>query len=77
VDIPSYQVKSGDEIGVRERSRKLPVVLTSLEQRKGSWVPEWLQLSTDKMSGRVLNVPTRGSIQVPVNEQLIVELYSK
>jgi small subunit ribosomal protein S4 len=77
VDIPSYQVKAGDEIGVRETSRKLPVILTSLEQRKGQWVPEWLQLGTDKVSGRVLSIPTRGSIQVPVNEQLIVELYSK
>jgi small subunit ribosomal protein S4 len=77
VDIPSFQVKAGDEIGVRERSRKLPVVVNSLEQRKGSWTPEWLQVSAEQMSGRVLNIPTRGSIQVPINEQLIVELYSK
>jgi len=77
VDIPSFLVKAGDEVGVRERSRKLPVVLTSLEQRKGQWVPEWLELSTEKMSGRVLNIPTRQSITVPINEQLIVELYSK
>ncbi len=77
VDIPSFLVKAGDEVGMRERSRKLPVVLTSLEQRKGQWVPEWLELSTEKMHGRVLNVPTRQSITVPINEQLIVELYSK
>jgi small subunit ribosomal protein S4 len=77
VDIPSFQVKAGDQIGVRERSRKMPVVVNSLEQRKGSWVPEWLQVSAEQMSGRVLNIPTRGSIQVPINEQLIVELYSK
>jgi small subunit ribosomal protein S4 len=77
VDIPSFLVKAGDEVGVRERSRKLPVVLTSLEQRKGQWVPEWLELSTEKMHGRVLNIPTRQSITVPINEQLIVELYSK
>jgi len=77
VDIPSYQVKAGDEVAVRERSRKMPVVVNSLEQRKGSWVPEWLQVSGEQMSGRVLNIPTRGSIQVPINEQLIVELYSK
>jgi small subunit ribosomal protein S4 len=77
VDIPSYQVKAGDEIAVRERSRKMPVVVNSLEQRKGGWVPEWLQVSAEQMSGRVLNIPTRGSIQVPINEQLIVELYSK
>jgi small subunit ribosomal protein S4 len=77
VDIPSYQVKAGDEVAVRERSRKLPVVVNSLELRKGSWTPEWLQVSAEQMSGRVLNIPTRGSIQVPINEQLIVELYSK
>ena len=77
VDIPSFQVKASDVVAVRERSRKLPVIMTSLEQRKGSWVPEWLQLTTESMSGRMLNIPTRSSIQVPVNEQLIVELYSK
>jgi len=77
VDIPSFQVKAGDEVALRERSRKMPVVLTSLEQRKGQWVPEWLQLNSETMSGRVLSIPTRSSIQVPVNEQLIVELYSK
>jgi small subunit ribosomal protein S4 len=77
VDIPSFQVKAGDVVAVRERSRKIPVIMTSLEQRKGSWVPEWLQLTTESMSGRMLNIPTRSSIQVPVKEQLIVELYSK
>jgi small subunit ribosomal protein S4 len=77
VDIPSYLVKAGDEVSMREKSRKLVVVQNSLEARKGQSVPEWLDLSVEKMSGRVLNVPTRASIPVPVNEQLIVELYSK
>ena len=77
VDIPSYLLKAGDEITVREKSRKMSAILTSLEQRKGQWVPEWLELSTEKMSGRVLSIPTRQSIMVPLNEQLIVELYSK
>jgi len=77
VDIPSYQLKAGDEIAVRDKSKKLAAVLTSLEQRKGQWVPEWLSLDAEKMSGRVLNIPTRQSIMVPINEQLIVELYSK
>ena len=53
------------------------IILTSLEARKGAWVPEWLELNADQSSGRVLNIPTRQSIAVPVNEQLIVELYSK
>jgi small subunit ribosomal protein S4 len=77
VDIPSFLVKAGDEVQVRERSRKLAVVLTSMEARKGQGVPEWMDLSPEKMSGRVLNIPTREAIPVPINEQLIVELYSK
>ncbi|HYM81540.1 MAG TPA: 30S ribosomal protein S4 [Candidatus Limnocylindria bacterium] len=77
VDIPSYQIRAGDTVTVRTKSRKLPVILTSLEARKGQWVPEWLQLDGASMSGRVLNIPTRQSITVPINEQLIVELYSK
>ena len=77
VDIPSYQVRAGDEIALRERSRKLIVVQNSLEARKGQGVPEWLELNADTPSGRVLNIPTRQSIPVPINEQLIVELYSK
>ena len=76
-DIPSFLVKAGDEVTMRERSRKLTVVQNSLEARKGQGVPEWLQLDAAAPSGRVLNIPTRQSIPVPINEQLIVELYSK
>ena len=77
VDIPSIQVKAGDEIAMRERSRKLTVVLSALEARRGQGVPEWMELNAEKMSGRVRSIPTRASIPVPINEQLIVELYSK
>jgi small subunit ribosomal protein S4 len=77
VDIPSYLVKPGDTISVREKSRKLAVILTSVEARKGQWVPEWLELDGATLTGRMLNIPTRQSITVPLNEQLIVELYSK
>jgi len=77
VDIPSFLVKPGDEIVVREKSRKLLVIVNSLEARKGLSSPEWLELSPERLAGRVLNVPSRGSIPTPVNEQLIVELYSK
>ena len=77
VDIPSYLLKTGDVISLREKSRQLGVVQNSLESRKGQSAPEWLELNADTLSGRVLNIPTRGSIPVPVNEQLIVELYSK
>jgi small subunit ribosomal protein S4 len=77
VDIPSMLVRAGDEVAVREKSRKLTSIAASLEARKGQGVPEWLDLNADALSARVLNVPTRESIPVPINEQLIVELYSK
>jgi small subunit ribosomal protein S4 len=77
VDVPSFLVKPGDEVVVREKSRKLTVIVNSLESRKGQTSPEWLELSPERLAGRVLNVPSRGSIPTPVNEQLIVELYSK
>jgi small subunit ribosomal protein S4 len=77
VDIPSYLVKAGDEIQVRDKSKKLSVIVNALEARKGQSAPEWLDLNSERMSGRVLNIPLRGSIPTPVNEQLIVELYSK
>ena len=77
VDIPSYLLKVGDVIALRDKSRELGLVQNALEGRKGQSTPEWLELNADTVSGRVLSVPTRGSIPVPVNEQLIVELYSK
>jgi len=77
VDIPSYLLRVGDTVSLRDKSRQLGVVLSSLEARKGQSAPEWLELNGEAMSGRVLSIPTRGSIPVPVNEQLIVELYSK
>jgi len=77
VDIPSFLVKPGDVIGVREKSRKLVPILTTLEARKGQAAPAWLELDTNTLTARVLSIPTRDSIPIPINEQLIVELYSK
>jgi small subunit ribosomal protein S4 len=77
VDIPSFLVKPGDTIAIREKSRKLAIILTTIEARKGQSAPEWLDVDTDKLSAKVLSVPTRDSIPIPINEQLIVELYSK
>ncbi len=77
VDIPSFQVRVGDEIQVRAKSREMTVITNSLEARKGQGVPDWLEIHTDRLAGRVLHIPTRASIGVPINEQLIVELYSK
>jgi small subunit ribosomal protein S4 len=77
VDIPSFLVKPGDVIAVREKSRKLVPILTTLEARKGQSTPAWLELDTNTLTARVLSIPTRDSIPIPINEQLIVELYSK
>jgi len=77
VDIPSFLVRAGDEVQVREKSKDLAVIKSSLEARKGQGVPDWVDLNTDRQTGRVLHIPTRASIPVPINEQLIVELYSK
>jgi small subunit ribosomal protein S4 len=76
VDIPSFSVKVGDVISVRESSRKNASILHAVEEVKGRGVPEWLSLDTE-MSGKVVSVPTREQINLPVQEQLIVELYSK
>jgi small subunit ribosomal protein S4 len=77
VDIPSFLVRAGDEVSIREKSRNLPAIENALESRKGQSGPEWIDVSADTRTGRVLSIPTRESIPVPINEQLIVELYSK
>jgi small subunit ribosomal protein S4 len=77
VDIPSFSVKPGDVISVRETSRKSPIIAHAREEVKGRGVPEWLQFQGDDLTARVASVPTREQINLPVQEQLIVELYSK
>jgi small subunit ribosomal protein S4 len=77
VDIPSFQVRVGDEIRVRPGSKDSVAILSSLEAHKGRETMAWLSLDTEKLSGRLLEYPTRGNIPTKVSEQLIVELYSK
>jgi small subunit ribosomal protein S4 len=77
VDIPSFLVRVGDTVAVREKSRKLTVIQSALESRKGQSAPDWIEVHADVPSGRVLSIPSRESIPTPINEQLIVELYSK
>jgi small subunit ribosomal protein S4 len=77
VDIPSYAVRSGDEVRVRPGSVKNAVIQHAIEEVKGRGIPEWLQLDGEKVGGRIMSVPTREQINLPVQEQLIVELYSK
>src|SRR4030095_11396242 len=77
VDIPSYSVKVGDIVTVRETSRKNASILHAVEEVKGRGIPEWLSFDPNAISGRVVSTPTREQINLPVQEQLIVELYSK
>jgi small subunit ribosomal protein S4 len=77
VDIPSYSVKPGDVVSVRQSSRKNASILHAMEEVKGRGVPEWLQFDADQVSAKVSSIPTREQINLPVQEQLIVELYSK
>jgi small subunit ribosomal protein S4 len=77
VNIPSFQVSVGDEITVRENSRKLVIVESAKEFASHQPSPAWLEINRDTFTGRVLALPKREDINLPVNEQLIVELYSK
>jgi small subunit ribosomal protein S4 len=77
VDIPSYQLRAGEVVSVREGSHKNPAILHAMEEVKGRGVPDWLSLDAAGAAGKVLALPTREQINLPVQEQLIVELYSK
>ncbi len=77
VQIPSYLVKAGDVIEVREKARSLQRYKDILEVTGGRLVPEWIDMDQEAMKGTVKYLPTREMIDVPVNEMLIVELYSK
>jgi small subunit ribosomal protein S4 len=78
VDIPSYSVKTGDSIEVREKSRNNPTILASRDATAHAPSPAWLEVDRDALKARVLQAPKREElVQIQLNEQLIVELYSK
>ena len=77
VNIPSYKVSAGDVIEIREKSKSSQRYKDILEVTGGRLVPAWLESNQEALSGTVKEVPTREQIDVPVNETLIVELYSK
>ena len=77
VDIPSYLLKAGDVISIKEKSRDSEKIKAVLEANAARPVPEWLVKNADAFEGKVANLPTREQIEVPVEEHLIVELYSK
>jgi len=76
VDIPSYQVKPGDVVMAKERSRDLIVIQHSVDTQ-GRPVPEWMEVDVDARKITILDRPRRDQIDTDINEQLIVELYSK
>ncbi|HVF62064.1 MAG TPA: 30S ribosomal protein S4 [Thermoanaerobaculia bacterium] len=75
--IPSYQVRGNQTIGVREGSKGNDFIRQSVETARGRGVPDWLELDAENMTGRVLREPAREDIKLPIQEQLIVELYSR
>jgi small subunit ribosomal protein S4 len=77
VNIPSYQVSVGEEIAIREGSKKISVLDVAKEFASHQPSPTWLEIDRDSYKGRIVSLPKREEIQLPVNEQLIVELYSK
>ena len=77
VDIPSYLVKAGDVVAVRESKKDVSIIKQNVEQNAARPVPEWIEKDTEKLSGKVIRLASREDVDIPVEEHLIVELYSK
>jgi small subunit ribosomal protein S4 len=77
VDVPSYLVRRGDVVTVRDRSRKVARIQESLELAQRRGVPDWLEVNAETFTGTVKGFPARADLTMPINEKLVVELYSK
>ena len=77
MNVPSFQVEEGDVVALSPRAAKNALVTASIEAVKGRGVPKWLELDAAGMKGKVLSMPARDDVNFPIQEQLIVELYSK
>ncbi len=77
VNVPSLLVRKGQSVAVKEKSRTNDLIKTSVETARARGVPPWLELDPENFKGQVLDLPKREDIKLPVQEQLIVELYSK
>jgi small subunit ribosomal protein S4 len=77
VDIPSYLLRPGQVVSVRERSRSVVRIVDNLTQAERRGVPDWLEVQREAFSARVKALPTRNDLTMPINEKLVVELYSK
>lgn len=76
-DVPSFSIKPGDLVAVRPSSLKNPSITYAMEEVKGRGIPEWMEVNGEQMTGRLAATPTRDQLNLPIQEQLIVELYSK
>ena len=77
VNIPSFQIKPGDVVSVKEKSQKVSNITAAVEMVGGRGVPDWLELDSSNYSGKVLTLPKRDNVNLPVQERMIVEFYSK
>ena len=77
VDVPSFQVRAGDEIQIREKSRKNELIKANVGSAQSRGVPDWVQIDPANFRGTVSSLPAREHVTLPIQEQLIVELYSK
>jgi len=77
VNIPSFQVKPGDKITVREKSRKVSQIVDAMETVVRRGIPAWIELDRENFTGTLTSLPNREDLTIPIQEQLIVELYSK
>jgi len=77
VNLPSYQVKPGDEISIREKSRKMHLLLVNLDAQTQRGLPQWVEVDQEKMVGKLLRLPTGEEAALPVQEKLVIELYSR
>ncbi|MBL7203874.1 MAG: 30S ribosomal protein S4 [Desulfobacteraceae bacterium] len=77
VNIPSYQVRPGDEIGAKDKSTKVPQIVEAMETVIRRGVPDWIDVDKEKFKGTLKALPNREDLTMPIQEQLIIELYSK
>ena len=77
VNVPSYLIKAGDEVAIKDKSKESDKIKATVEANSSRPVPQWLDLNAEALTAKILALPTREQIMVPVEEHLIVELYSK
>lgn len=77
VNLPSYEVKKGNTVEVKQSSKEIPEIVDSISKVEHKGIPSWVEVDAVNLKGKVLNIPAREELQLPVQEQLIVELYSK